>query len=108
MRTSQFPFATLREPPADAVSIHERLLRRAGFVRKVEAGTYVFLPLGARLLRKMKGLLERECEAACFHPFIAHRSAGRPGAGSARIRSFSGAFVACSAAEVVCAGAVSP
>lgn len=71
MRTSLFPFATLREPPADVVSTHERLLRRAGFVRKVEAGTYVFLPLGARLLRKMIGVLERECESAGFHPVIA-------------------------------------
>lgn len=70
MRASQFPFATLRDAPADAATTHERLLRRAGFVRKAEAGTYVFLPFGARVLRRMKGLLEQECEAAGFHPVI--------------------------------------
>lgn len=70
MRASQFPFVTLRDVPADASSMHERLLRRAGFVRKAEAGTYVFLPFGARVLRRMEGLLEEECEAAGFHPVI--------------------------------------
>nr|BAL54293.1 hypothetical conserved protein [uncultured prokaryote] len=70
MLVSQFPFATLRDAPADAGSVHERLLRRAGFVRKAEAGTYVFLPFGARVLRRMEGLLEQECEAAGFHRLI--------------------------------------
>lgn len=70
MRASQFPFATLRETPADAGSAHERLLRRAGFVRKAEAGVYVFLPLGARVIRRMVRLLEEECETAGFHPVI--------------------------------------
>ncbi|GBC95063.1 Proline--tRNA ligase [bacterium HR16] len=70
MRASQFPFVTLRDVPADASSMHERLLRRAGFVRKAEAGTYVFLPFGARVLRRIEGLLKGECEAAGFHPVI--------------------------------------
>ncbi|GIV14795.1 MAG: proline--tRNA ligase [Armatimonadota bacterium] len=70
MRVAQFPFATLRDAPADASSVHERLLRRAGFVRKAEAGTYVFLPFGARVLRRMEDLLEKECEAAGFHRVI--------------------------------------
>ncbi|GIV19013.1 MAG: proline--tRNA ligase [Armatimonadota bacterium] len=70
MHTSQFSFATLREAPADAFYVHERLLRRAGFVRKVEAGTYVLLPPAARAFRKMRQLLERECEDAGFHPLV--------------------------------------
>ncbi|MGC8784621.1 MAG: proline--tRNA ligase [Armatimonadota bacterium] len=70
MRASQFPFATLRDAPADASSVHERLLRRAGFVRKAEAGTYVLLPFGARVLRRVEGLLEEECGAAGFHPVV--------------------------------------
>lgn len=70
MRVAQFPFATLREAPADAVSVHERLLRRAGFVGKREAGTYVLLPPGARVFRKMRQWLEKECETAGFHPLI--------------------------------------
>ncbi|MCL6475181.1 MAG: hypothetical protein K6U75_09040 [Firmicutes bacterium] len=70
MRASQLPFATLREVPADASSVHERLLRRAGFVRKAEAGVYVFLPLGAYVLRRAVTLLEEQCAAAGFHPVI--------------------------------------
>ncbi|MCS6830866.1 MAG: His/Gly/Thr/Pro-type tRNA ligase C-terminal domain-containing protein [bacterium] len=70
MRALQLSFATLREAPADAVSVHERLLRRAGFMRKAEAGVYVFLPLGARVLRRMAQVLEQECEAKGFQPVI--------------------------------------
>ena len=70
MRASQLPFATLREVPADASSVHERLLRRAGFVRKAEAGVYLFLPLGAYALRRAVTLLEEQCAAAGFHPVI--------------------------------------
>lgn len=75
MRTSQISFTTLREPPADAVSVHERLLRRAGFIRKVEAGTYIFLPFGARVLRQITRLLEKECEEAGWQPVVAPLSA---------------------------------
>jgi prolyl-tRNA synthetase len=70
MRASQLPFATLREVPADASSVHERFLRRAGFVRKAGAGVYFFLPLGAYVLRRAVTLLEEQCEAAGFHPVI--------------------------------------
>ena len=70
MRASQLPFATLREVPADASSVHERFLRRAGFVRKAGAGVYFFLPLGAYVLRRAVTLLEEQCETAGFHPVI--------------------------------------
>lgn len=70
MRVSELRLSTLREPPADAMSVHERYLRRAGFVRKVEAGSYVFLPLGARVVTKMMCLLERQAERAGFQHVI--------------------------------------
>jgi hypothetical protein len=70
MRASRLAFATLREVPADASSVHERILRRAGFVRKAGAGVYFFLPLGADVLRRAAKLLEEQCEAAGFHPVI--------------------------------------
>ncbi|MGQ9487756.1 MAG: proline--tRNA ligase [Armatimonadota bacterium] len=70
MRISDLRHSTLREPPAEATSVNERYLRRAGFVRKVEAGSYVFLPLGARVVRKMMRLMEREAERAGFQQVI--------------------------------------
>lgn len=70
MRVSELRLITLREPPTDTVSVNERYLRRAGFVRKVEAGVYVFLPLGARVVTKMMRLFEREMERAGFQQVI--------------------------------------
>ncbi len=70
MRASELRFVTLREWPADAVAAHERLLRRAGFVRKAEGGVYVFLPLGARVLRQMVRLFEADFEKAGIHPVV--------------------------------------
>lgn len=70
MRASQSLLNTLRGSPADAVSTHERLLRRAGFVRKEAGGVYTFLPLGARVLRRMVHLLERACEGAGFEQVV--------------------------------------
>lgn len=70
MRLSQLHLSTLREPPADTASVNERLLRRAGFVRKVEAGTFAFLPLGAKVILKMVRLLEEQLEREGFYPVI--------------------------------------
>ncbi len=70
MRASDLRLVTLREPPADAVALHERLLRRAGFVRKVEGGVYFLLPLGARVLGKMVRLLEAEFADAGYQQVV--------------------------------------
>lgn len=71
MRLAQSPFFTTREPPADAGTRHERLLHRAGFLRKTRAGVYLLLPFGARTLRRIVHLLEQECAAAEFQPIVA-------------------------------------
>lgn len=68
MRISELQVVTLREAPSDATTVHERLLRRSGFVRKVEGGVYFFLPLGVRVLRKIAHILRSEFEHAGFHP----------------------------------------
>ncbi|MEJ5251408.1 MAG: hypothetical protein HPY54_01790 [Chthonomonadetes bacterium] len=70
MRASPSLLNTLREAPADAVSTHERLLRRAGFMRKEAGGVYTFLPLGARVLRRMVHLLEQAFEGAGFEQVV--------------------------------------
>jgi prolyl-tRNA synthetase len=51
---------TLREVPADAQTTSERLLLRAGMVRKVATGVYSYLPLGWRVVRKIEHFLREE------------------------------------------------
>ena len=51
MRMSQLFLRTLRDDPADAEVDSHRLLVRAGFIRRVSAGIYAWLPLGQRVMR---------------------------------------------------------
>lgn len=71
MHVTPWQFVTTRESPADAATRHERLLYRAGFLRKVQAGVYLWLPLGAMTLRRMVLLLEEGCASAGFLPIVA-------------------------------------
>ena len=50
MRASQLHQPTLREPPKDAEVISHQYLVRGGYIRRVAAGIYSFLPLGVRAL----------------------------------------------------------
>ena len=64
MRMSQLFLRTLRDDPADAEVDSHRLLVRAGFIRKVAAGVYSWLPLGYRVLRKVEQIVREEMDAA--------------------------------------------
>jgi len=64
MRYRQSLLPTLKEAPADATSASHVLLLRAGFVRRVGAGIYSFLPLGVRVLRKIEGIIREEMNRA--------------------------------------------
>ncbi|TVR56303.1 MAG: proline--tRNA ligase [Puniceicoccaceae bacterium] len=55
---------TLKESPAEAEIASHKLLLRAGLVRKLGAGVYTFLPLGLRVLEKIKRICREEMEAA--------------------------------------------
>ena len=44
---------TLKEPPSDAESPSHQLLARGGYIRRVGAGMYTYLPLAWRVLRKV-------------------------------------------------------
>jgi prolyl-tRNA synthetase len=54
----------LKEAPSDATSASHILLSRAGYVRKVGAGIYSFLPLGVRVLRKIESIIREEMNRA--------------------------------------------
>src|SRR5262249_32723421 len=53
---------TVKEAPADATNASHILLSRAGYIRKVGAGIYDYLPLGYRVLRKIEGIVREEME----------------------------------------------
>ena len=63
MRASQLFFPTLREVPADAEMVSHKLLLRGGFIRKVAAGIYNYLPLGYRVIKKIERIVREEMDA---------------------------------------------
>lgn len=64
MRMSRLFLRTLRDAPGDADIDSQRLLTRAGYIRKVAAGIYSWLPLGTRVLRKVEQIVREEMDAA--------------------------------------------
>ncbi len=64
MRASQLHQPTLREPPKDAEVISHQYLVRGGYIRRVAAGIYSFLPLGVRSLEKVKAIVRQEMNRA--------------------------------------------
>jgi prolyl-tRNA synthetase len=55
---------TTREAPADAETPSHILLSRAGFIRRVTAGVYDYLPLAWRTLRKVSQIIREEMDGA--------------------------------------------
>jgi prolyl-tRNA synthetase len=55
---------TLREAPADAESPSHKLMVRAGLIRQLAAGSYSYLPLGYRALRKAEAIVREEMDRA--------------------------------------------
>src|SRR6185369_16377862 len=64
MRWTSYFLNTLREVPADADVISQKLMMRAGMIRKVAAGIYTYLPLGLRSIQKMEGIVREEMNRA--------------------------------------------
>lgn len=64
LRWSQTLIPTAKEAPADAEAPSHKLLVRAGFIRRVGAGIYDYLPLALRTLNKISGIVRQEMNAA--------------------------------------------
>ncbi|WP_017324136.1 proline--tRNA ligase [Synechococcus sp. PCC 7336] len=62
-RLSQMLFVTLREDPAEAEIPSHKLLVRAGYIRRVGSGLYVYLPLMWRVLQKVSQIVREEMNA---------------------------------------------
>ena len=63
MRYSELFGRTLRDVPKDEESLNGRLLTKAGYVQKLMAGVYTFLPLGWRTLAKIENIIREEMSA---------------------------------------------
>jgi len=62
MRQSQLFTKTSKENPSGEVSLNAQLLIKAGFVDKEMAGVYSYLPLGLRVLDKIKNIVRDEMD----------------------------------------------
>ena len=60
MRVSRLMLVTLRDVPAEAEIPSHRLLLRAGYIRRISAGIYAYLPLLWRVLQKISAIVREE------------------------------------------------
>ncbi len=74
MRVSKFYLATLKEAPAEADVISQKLMLRASMIKKVSSGIYSWLPLGLITLRKVERVVREEMNRAgaleCYMPHV--------------------------------------
>jgi prolyl-tRNA synthetase len=63
MRLAKSLVPTLREDPADAEALSHKLMLRAGLVRQLGAGIYVYLPIGHRVHDRIVAIIREEMNA---------------------------------------------
>lgn len=63
MLQSHLFYKTTKEISGEEKSINAQLLMRAGFIDKLMAGVYTYLPLGLRVLKKIKNIIREEMNA---------------------------------------------
>jgi prolyl-tRNA synthetase len=64
MRASQFYLSTLKEAPAEADVVSQKLMLRAGLIKKLGSGLYTWMPLGLLTLRKVEQIIREEMNRA--------------------------------------------
>ena len=60
MRLSQYFMPILRDDPKEAEIVSHKLMLRAGMIRQEAAGSYSWLPLGFRVLKKIEQIVREE------------------------------------------------
>ncbi|MCD8200402.1 MAG: proline--tRNA ligase, partial [Coriobacteriaceae bacterium] len=63
LKMSELYCPTLKEDPVEADIASHRLLLRAGMIRRISSGFYIFLPLGKRVLSKVEQIVREEMDA---------------------------------------------
>jgi prolyl-tRNA synthetase len=66
LRMSSLFLRTLRDDPADAEVPSHKLLVRAGYIRRIAAGIYSWLPLGVITLRNVEKIIREEMDKSGF------------------------------------------
>jgi prolyl-tRNA synthetase len=64
MRVSKFYLVTLKEAPAEADVVSQKLMLRSGMIKKLGAGIYTWMPLGLLTLRKVEDIVREEMNRA--------------------------------------------
>jgi prolyl-tRNA synthetase len=64
MRISAFYVSTLKEAPAEADVVSQKLMLRAGLIKKLGSGLYTWMPLGLITLRKVEQIVREEMNRA--------------------------------------------
>src|SRR5689334_24259740 len=62
MRVSKFYLSTQKEAPAEADVTSQKLMLRAGLIKKLGSGLYTWMPLGLRTLRKVERIVREEMD----------------------------------------------
>ncbi|MEM6897434.1 MAG: proline--tRNA ligase [Pseudomonadota bacterium] len=70
MRLSRYFLPVLKETPAEAQIVSHRLMLRAGMVKQASAGIYSWLPLGYKVLSRIKQIVDEEQERAGHIPML--------------------------------------
>ncbi|MDD5686990.1 MAG: proline--tRNA ligase [Elusimicrobia bacterium] len=60
MRYSESFIPTVKETPSDADTVSQKLMLRSALIRKLTSGTYNWLPLGLRVLKKVEQIIREE------------------------------------------------
>ena len=85
VRWTQSLIPTLKEIPHEALIKSHRLMLGSRLVRKLASGTYSYLPLGLRALKKAEAIVREEMDAAgalevllpALHPAEIWKESGR-------------------------------
>ncbi len=85
MRWRETYIPTLKEPPAEAEITSHKLMLRAGLMRKLTSGVYIYLPLGMKAIKKVESIVREEMNRAggvelllpVLHPAELWRESGR-------------------------------
>ena len=85
MLQSQLFTKTKKDAPKDELSKNSRFLIRAGYIDKLQAGVYSYLPLGFRVLKKIENIIREEMNNAgaqeilmpALHPIENYKKTGR-------------------------------
>ena len=64
MKASRFFISTLKEAPADTEVMSHKLMMRGGFIKRLGAGIYTYMPIGLRVIRKIENIIREEMNRA--------------------------------------------